>query len=47
MLRIRNVTMPLDYTSQDLTRALARALRTAVSTDPDFGDQIPSTKGVL
>ena len=27
MLRIRNVTMPLDYTSQDLTRALARALR--------------------
>ena len=27
MLRIRNVTMPLDYTSQDLIRALARALR--------------------
>ena len=28
-------------------KALARALRTAVSMDPDFGDQIPSTKGVL
>ena len=28
-------------------KALARALRAAVSMDPDFGDQIPSTKGVL
>ena len=28
-------------------KALARALRAAVSLDPDFGDQIPSTKGVL
>ena len=28
-------------------KALARALKTAVSIDPDFEDQIPSTKGVL
>ena len=28
-------------------KALARALRAAVSLDPDSGDQIPSTKGVL
>ena len=28
-------------------KALARALRTAVSMDPDFRDEIPSTKGVL
>ena len=28
-------------------KALARALRQAVSIDPDFGDEIPSTKGLL
>ncbi len=28
-------------------KALGRALRAAVRPDPDFGDQIPSTKGVL
>ena len=28
-------------------KALARALRAAASLDPDSGDQIPSTKGVL
>lgn len=28
-------------------KAFARALRMAVSIDPDFSDQIPSTKGVL
>ena len=28
-------------------KALARALKTAVSIDPEFEDQIPSTKGVL
>lgn len=28
-------------------KAFARALRTAASIDPDFSDQIPSTKGVL
>ena len=28
-------------------KAVARALRTAVSVDPDFAGEIPSTKGVL
>ena len=28
-------------------KAVARALRQAVSVDPDFADEIPSTKGVL
>ena len=28
-------------------KAVARALRTAVRIDPDFADEIPSTKGVL
>ncbi len=28
-------------------KAVARALRTAVSVDPDFAEEIPSTKGVL
>jgi imidazoleglycerol-phosphate dehydratase len=28
-------------------KAFARALRMAVSIDPDFSDQIPSTKGIL
>ena len=28
-------------------KALARALRTAVSIDPESGDEIPSTKGLL
>lgn len=28
-------------------KALARALREAVETDPRMGDQIPSTKGAL
>ena len=28
-------------------KSVARSLRTAVSVDPDFADEIPSTKGVL
>ena len=28
-------------------KSLARTLREAVSIDPDFADEIPSTKGVL
>ena len=28
-------------------KAVARALRTAVAVDPDFAEEIPSTKGVL
>jgi imidazoleglycerol-phosphate dehydratase len=28
-------------------KALARALRFAVKTDPEFSNEIPSTKGVL
>ena len=32
---------------EGMFKSLARTLREAVSIDPDFADEIPSTKGVL